>query len=148
MSSGKIAHQVLDDMSRRHSGRAARRRCSVRVSFVQTSPTGWCSRRSSALGCTGRTGAHVRGLARGERRVDPVAGLDVTTAGASRRLASHLQTYTSRSPAQTYVPRASAASTGQKRPVISVRRGCVPGGSAGQWPSMELAGRGRAKMRA
>jgi hypothetical protein len=43
------------------------------------------------------------------------------------------------------MPRASAASTGQKRPVISARRGGVPSGSAGQWPSMELVGRARAK---
>jgi hypothetical protein len=53
--------------------------------------------------------------------------------------------HTGRSPAQTYVPRASAASTGQKRPVISARRGGIPSGSAGQWPNMELAGRARAK---
>jgi hypothetical protein len=64
---------------------------------------------------------------------------------AARRLTSHLQTYTGRSPAQPTVPRTSAASTGQKRLVISARRGGVPGGSAGQWPSMELAGRARAK---
>jgi hypothetical protein len=63
----------------------------------------------------------------------------------ARRPSSHLQAHTGRSPAQTNVPRASAASTGQECPVNSARRGGVLGGSAGQWPSMELAGRARAQ---
>jgi hypothetical protein len=40
--------------------------------------------RGSALGCAGRTGARARDLALGARRVDPVAGLEATSAGASR----------------------------------------------------------------
>jgi hypothetical protein len=56
---GKPALQVLDDMSWRHRGRAARRRRSVRVASAQSSPTGGCSSRGPALGCTGRTGARV-----------------------------------------------------------------------------------------
>jgi hypothetical protein len=39
-SSGKFALQVLDVMPRRRSGRAARRRRSVRVAYAQASPTG------------------------------------------------------------------------------------------------------------
>jgi hypothetical protein len=64
----------------------------------------------------------------------------------ARRHASHLQT-NARVDARLKHPctRASAASTGQKRSVNSARRGGVLCGSAGQWPSMELAGRARAK---
>jgi hypothetical protein len=49
--------------------------------------------RGTALGCTGRTGARARDLALGARRVDPVAGLEATAAGASRHgvNALHLQ---------------------------------------------------------
>jgi hypothetical protein len=64
----------------------------------------------------------------------------------TRRHASHLQTCTRVEARLKHTClRASAASTGQKRPVNSARRGGVPCGSAGQWPSMELAGRARAK---
>jgi hypothetical protein len=135
-------------LPRRRSGRAARRRCSVRVAIAQPPPpSGCCARRGSALGCTGRTGARVRGLARGERRVVPVAGPDASSAGASRRGApnSHLQTDAGRCPIHPYVLRMPTANTGQKRPEVSARRGGVLGGSAGQWPSMELAGRARAQ---
>jgi hypothetical protein len=38
----------------------------------------------TALGCAGRTGARARDLALGAWRVDPVAGLEATAAGASR----------------------------------------------------------------
>jgi hypothetical protein len=49
--------------------------------------------RGTALGCAGRTGARARDLALGARRVDPVAGLEATTVGASRHdvNAFHLQ---------------------------------------------------------
>jgi hypothetical protein len=49
--------------------------------------------RGSALGCASRTGARARELALGARRVDPVAGLEATAAGASRHgvNAFHLQ---------------------------------------------------------
>jgi hypothetical protein len=49
--------------------------------------------RGTALGCAGRTGARSRDLALGARRVDPVAGLEATAAGASRHdvNAIHLQ---------------------------------------------------------
>jgi hypothetical protein len=47
----------------------------------------------TTLGCAGRTGARARDLALGVRRVDPVAGLEATAAGASRQgvNAIHLQ---------------------------------------------------------
>jgi hypothetical protein len=49
--------------------------------------------RGSALGCAGRSGARARDLALGARRVDLVAGLEATAAGASRHgvNAFHLQ---------------------------------------------------------
>jgi hypothetical protein len=49
--------------------------------------------RGTALGCAGRTGARARDLALDARCVDPVAGLEATTAGASRHgvNALHLQ---------------------------------------------------------
>jgi hypothetical protein len=47
----------------------------------------------TTLGCAGRTGARARDLSLGARRVDPVAGLEATAAGASRHdvNALHLQ---------------------------------------------------------
>jgi hypothetical protein len=67
------------------------------------------ARHGSALGCAGRTGARIRGLARGGRRVVPVAGHDASVAGASRRDGPnpHLQANTGRSPVQPHVPCAS-----------------------------------------
>jgi hypothetical protein len=52
-----------------------------------------CLGRGTALGCAGQTGARARDLALDVRRVDPVAGLEATAAGASRHSvnAIHLQ---------------------------------------------------------
>jgi hypothetical protein len=49
--------------------------------------------RGSALGCAGQSGARARDLALGARRIDPVARLEATAAGASRHgvNAFHLQ---------------------------------------------------------
>jgi hypothetical protein len=49
--------------------------------------------RGSALGCAGQTGARAHDLTLGAQRVDPVAGLEATAAGASRHgvNAFHLQ---------------------------------------------------------
>jgi hypothetical protein len=67
--------------------------------FGCPSPRGDTSRkvprpgRGTTLGCAGRIGARARDLALGARRVDPVAGLEATAAGASQHCvnAFHLQ---------------------------------------------------------
>jgi hypothetical protein len=89
-----------------------------------------------------RPGSHAR---RAARRSGNRARCHRRRRVTARRPSSHLQSHTGRSPAQSNMPRASAASTGPKRPVNSARRGGVLGGSTGQWPSMELAGRARAQ---
>jgi hypothetical protein len=119
-----------------------------------SSPRGDTSRkvprpgRGTALGCAGRTGARARDLALGARRIDPVARLEATAAGASRHgvNAFHLQR-NARVDARllTCAHARRRRAQGQNHPENSARRGGVPRGSAGQWPSMELAGRALAK---
>jgi hypothetical protein len=78
-----------------------------RAASAQSSPlTNRSARHGSALGCAGRTSARIRDLARGGRRVVPVAGHDASAAGVSRRDGPnpHLQATTGRSPIQPHMP--------------------------------------------
>jgi hypothetical protein len=92
---GSHAHEVLDETPGNPA--AAQRVAGVRTecSASRGDVSNKIPRlgRGTALGCAGRTGARARDLVLGARRVDPVAGLEATAAGASRHgvNAIHLQ---------------------------------------------------------
>jgi hypothetical protein len=96
--------------------------------------------RDTALGCTGRTG--VRVLALSVRRVDPVAGLELTAAGASRHDASTiLLQKAARDEARLYTCEHARRRRARVKnhPDAQARRGGLPHGLAGRRPCTEHA---------
>jgi hypothetical protein len=86
------------------------------------------SGRGTVLGCAGRTCARVRVLTLGVQRVDLVAELKLTAAGASRH------------DAHAFLLQEAARDEARLHTNEHARRGGVPRGSAGRRPSMEHAG--------